>query len=134
MCLTDDFQEKIFISKLQGCVILNSFITRKFIPPIKTPLLFFCGGIAYYLIEVLFRGHSHWSMAICGGTCLVGIYYINRRLSDFSYAIRALICSLLITAVEFLAGCIVNLWLGWNVWSYNSLPFNFLGQISLVFS
>jgi len=108
--------------------------TKKGFRMLKNPLLFLGGGIAYYLIEVLFRGHSHWSMAICGGICLVGIYYINRKLSDHSYAVRALLSSVLITAVEFVAGCIVNLWLGWNVWSYNSLPFNLMGQISLLFS
>ena len=114
--------------------MLNKSVTRKSPLPIKIPLLFLVGGIGYYLIEVLFRGHSHWSMAICGGICLVGIYCINLKFSNYPYALCALMCSLLITAVEFVAGCIVNLWLGWNVWSYNSLPFNFMGQISLLFS
>ena len=34
-----------------------------------------------------------------------------------------------ITTVEFVAGCIVNLRLHWQVWDYSSLPFNLLGQI-----
>lgn len=37
------------------------------------------------------------------------------------------------TLLEFITGCIVNLWLGWNVWNYSSLPLNILGQISLPF-
>ena len=109
-------------------------VTAKNIRHLKIPLLFLVGGIVYYFIEVLFRGHSHWSMGICGGICLVGIYLINEKFSNLSYAVRALICSGFITAVEFAAGCIVNLWLGWNVWSYNNLPLNFMGQVSLLFS
>ena len=100
---------------------------------LKIFLLFVAGGLGYYLLEVLFRGHSHWTMGLCGGICLVGMYYINKKLAHFSLAVRALMCTALITAVEFTAGCAVNLWLGWNVWSYKSLPLNFMGQISLLF-
>lgn len=28
-----------------------------------------------------------------------------------------------------MTGCIVNLWLGWNVWDYSTMPGNFMGQI-----
>ena len=40
-----------------------------------------------------------------------------------------LIGGTLITIAEFITGCIVNLWLGWNVWNYTTL--DFLGQISV---
>jgi len=109
-------------------------IGRKRAILLKPTLLFLGGGIGYYLLEVIFRGHSHWSMALCGGISLVGIYFINRKFSERTYAARALLCALLITAVEFVTGCIVNLWLGWNVWSYSRLHFNLLGQVSLLFS
>ena len=33
------------------------------------------------------------------------------------------------TIGEFVTGCIVNLWLGWNVWDYSNMPYNLLGQI-----
>ena len=32
---------------------------------------------------------------------------------------------------ELFTGCIVNLWLGWGVWDYSSLPMNLRGQICL---
>lgn len=34
-------------------------------------------------------------------------------------------------ALEFATGCVVNLWLGLDVWDYSQKPFNLLGQISL---
>jgi uncharacterized membrane protein len=37
--------------------------------------------------------------------------------------------SIIVTILEFIAGCILNLWLGLNVWDYSDLPFNILGQI-----
>lgn len=100
---------------------------------IRNVLLFLTGGICYYAIEVLFRGHSHWTMAVCGGICLTGMYYINKRFSKSAYMLRAFVCTMLITFVEFTTGCLVNLWLNWNIWSYRGQPFNFLGQISLLF-
>lgn len=42
--------------------------------------------------------------------------------------------SLLITVLELVCGCIVNLWLGWHVWDYSNMPFNLLGQICLPFT
>ena len=38
------------------------------------------------------------------------------------------------TLFEFVVGCLVNLCLDWNVWDYSHLPFNILGQVSLVFT
>lgn len=98
------------------------------------PLLFLFGAVGYYLIEVAFRGYSHWSMALCGGICLCLIYLTNRRLSRRSLLLRALLGALIITAVEFVAGCILNLCLHWNIWDYSHLPLNLLGQITPVFS
>ena len=103
-------------------------------PLLRYLLIFISGGAGYYLLEILYRGHSHWTMALCGGICLLGICFINSKFRRINAILRALLCALMITAVEFLAGCIVNVWLGLNVWSYNARPFNFMGQICLGFS
>ncbi|WP_312942969.1 DnaB-like helicase N-terminal domain-containing protein [Oscillibacter sp.] len=42
---------------------------------------------------------------------------------------QAILCGLTITAAEFLAGCVLNLWLGWRVWDYSGMPGNLLGQV-----
>lgn len=47
---------------------------------------------------------------------------------------QMLIGAIVITTLEFVCGCIVNLWLGWNVWDYSNMPFNLLGQICLPFT
>lgn len=37
----------------------------------KLPVLFLIGGLCYYMIEVAFRGYSHYSMFILGGICFI---------------------------------------------------------------
>ena len=39
---------------------------------------------------------------------------------------QVLIGAVGITILEFLTGCIVNLWLGWGVWDYSNLPGKYL--------
>ena len=49
-------------------------------------------------------------------------------------AFAGVICTVAITATEFIAGCILNLWLGLGIWDYSNVPFNILGQVCLAFS
>lgn len=42
---------------------------------------------------------------------------------------QAAICALAITAVEFTAGLVLNVWLGLGVWDYSQLAGNIMGQI-----
>ena len=39
-------------------------------------LVFVLGGTAYAMMEILFRGHTHWSMALTGGACVVTLYIL----------------------------------------------------------
>lgn len=110
------------------------FSSRKNDYPLIFLVLFPIGAVGYYSLEVAFRGFSHWSMALCGGICVCLIFLANRKLSHRSLLFRALIGAGIITVIEFVAGCIVNLWLEWGIWNYSHLPFNLLGQISLLFS
>ena len=101
---------------------------------LREGLLLLVGGAGYYAIELAFRGHSHWSMALCGGICLCAIYHMNRHLRAKPIVLRALIGALIITSVELICGCIVNLALGWRIWDYSGMPLQLLGQICLPFS
>ena len=98
----------------------------------KGILLFLVGGLIYFWLEVLWRGYSHWSMFLLGGLCFVLCGLINEGVSwEMPLPLQMLISALMITALEFLTGCIVNLWLGWQVWDYSKLHVQLLGQISL---
>lgn len=101
---------------------------------LKTLILFLVGGIAYITIELLYRGHSHWTMFLLGGLCFILIGGINNYISwNMLLWKQMLLGSVIITLLEFVCGCIVNLLLHWNVWDYSNLPFNILGQICLPF-
>jgi uncharacterized membrane protein len=101
----------------------------------KYLFLFCTGGAVYSDIEILFRGHTHWTMYIVGGVCFILLGLMN-EVTDWEISLfwQAIDGGIIITLVEFVAGCIVNLWLGWNVWDYSNMPFNLLGQICLPFS
>ena len=92
-------------------------------------LLLLAGSVLYCWLEILYRGHTHWSMAICGGVCAFVIYRINERFYHWGEIPRALLGALVITVSEFVTGCLVNLWLGLGVWDYSHLPLNLWGQI-----
>lgn len=104
-----------------GHRLLNKYIT-----------LFDVGGLIYVLLELLWRGRSHWTMFVLGGLCFVTLGLINEILPwDMSLWKQMLLGACIVTGLEFLTGCVVNLWLGWDVWDYSNLPGNILGQICL---
>lgn len=102
---------------------------------IKYLFLFLFGGASYNLIEILWRGHTHWTMFILGGLCFVLVGLINNLFSwDMFIEIQSLIGAIIITIAEFITGIIVNIILQWNVWDYSNILFNIKGQICLPFS
>lgn len=94
-----------------------------------------CGGI-YVLLELIFRGRSHISMFFAGGLSATCIFVCCQcgRLKKACMFTKCLFGSAVITAVEFVTGVIVNLWLRLSVWDYSDVPWNLLGQICLPFS
>ena len=90
------------------------------------------GGVGYYTLEVLWRGWSHWTMALTGALCFT-LYYALCRI-PLPLPLCALGGAAMITAAELVVGLVVNRMLGWAVWDYSALPFNFMGQISLYYS
>lgn len=98
--------------------------------------LYSIGSVGYGIIEILFRGYTHWSMLITGGGCLVALYKINERLPRGmkGFFKKCALGAASITGIEFSVGIIVNKLLHLNVWDYSHLKFNLLGQISLLFT
>lgn len=101
---------------------------------LKHLVLFLTGGLIYILIELLFRGRTHWSMFLVGGMCFVLVGGLNNWFTwELSIVKQMLYSSFIITGIEFLAGLVLNVWLGWDVWDYSNMPFNVYGQICLPF-
>ena len=96
--------------------------------------VFILGGMAYGLIEVLFRGHTHWSMVITGGACVLTLYLIMDWTMNLPLVVAALAGAGIITFYEFCVGMLVNVSFGWHVWDYSSMPGNILGQICPLFT
>ena len=96
----------------------------------KELILGMVGGVIYIGIELLWRGYSHWTMFVLGGLCFMFLGWINEVIPwNMPLWLQGIIGTAIITGLEFIAGCIVNLWLGWGVWDYSNVPFNVLGQI-----
>ena len=96
---------------------------------IKYLILFLLGGYTYYGIEILWHGYSHYSMIICGGICFIYAGLQNEQVEwDYPFWKQVLRVEAFILSAEFITGCIVNLWLGLDVWDYSGLPGNILGQ------
>lgn len=102
---------------------------------VKHFILFGLGGIFYIIIEMLWRGNSHWSMFLLGGLCFLLIGLINEYSRNYiPLILQMLIGSVIITVLEFITGYIVNIKLGLNVWSYYDMPYNIMGQVCLPYT
>lgn len=101
----------------------------------KYLLFFLLGGAVYFVIELLWRGYSHYTMFMLGGLCFILIGLINEYFPwDMYIEIQTLIGTLVVLILEFVCGCIINLWWGWHIWDYSNMPLNVLGQICLPFA
>lgn len=97
-------------------------------------LVFALGGAAYGLIEILFRGYTHWTMVLTGGACVLTFYTLQGWLLSQPLVLGALAGAAIITFYEFCVGYIVNIRLGWQVWDYSMMEGNVLGQICPIFT
>lgn len=102
---------------------------------IKYLILGIIGGFTYVLIELLYRGHSHWSMFLVSAFAFISIGLINEFIRwDMELWKQMLIGSGIVTILEFVSGYVLNIKLDWHIWDYSNVPFNILGQICLPFS
>lgn len=101
----------------------------------KAVILFLIGAAAYALIEVAFRGYTHWTMAVLGGILFLLLGGINEWIPwEMPLVLQCVIGAVIVTVAEFLAGLILNVWLGLGIWDYSDVPGNILGQICPQFS
>ena len=108
----------------------HSLLDRK----TKLFVLFMTGGLIYLLIELLWRGRTHWSMGIVGGICFLICGGLNEWFEwDTKFWKQVLIGDLSIVIMEFCSGVLLNIILKWNVWDYSHIPLNIMGQICVPF-
>ena len=70
MCIRDSFnREKKFGGREMGHRLLNKYL-----------VLMDVGGAVYVLLELAWRGRSHWTMFVLGGLCFIGLGLINEVL------------------------------------------------------
>ena len=108
--------------------------------PVLSMLLWTWGGTVYYLLEVAYKsltGHPErisWTMLVVAVALCIPVERCGAELPwGCPLWLQALACAGLVTAVEFAAGLVLNVWLGLGVWDYSHLPFNLMGQICLQF-
>ncbi len=85
------------------------------------------GAAAYPLIELAWRGRTAPSMAAAGGTGMVMLNQINKRMRHRPLWQKSLVGGAAITAMEYMFGRMVNR--RHQVWDYSTMPFHVSGQI-----
>lgn len=100
----------------------------------KETIIFVIFGFLYICLELLYRGHTHVSMFFVGGLCGILIGLINDNTPDIPLFYQCILGTTIVTLIEFISGCYLNIYLGLGIWDYSHVPFNFLGQVCLPFS
>ena len=93
--------------------------------------LFLLGGSGYMALELLWRGWSHGSMFLAGGSCFLLLGKLQNTRPRLPLLLRGLVGAGIITMVEFAAGLLFNR--SYRVWDYRNMPLNIRGQICLPF-
>lgn len=87
------------------------------------------GGCLYMTIEVMWRGYTHWSMGILGGVCFVLVGLLDEVQQHSPLIVQMAQGAVICTVLELLAGLVLNVWLGLDVWDYSGVPGNLMGQV-----
>lgn len=96
--------------------------------------IFTIGALGYAIIELLWRGRTHWSMMLAGGISFLGLSKISDTFKYKSLFFKALVGCGFITGIEFIFGIIFNIMLKRKVWDYSRMPLNIGGQICAVYT
>ena len=101
---------------------------------IEYGVAFALGAFIYTLLEIIWRGYTHWTMTLTGGVCLAVIFMWSELMHESPSPLKWFLGALSITVIEFAVGCVVNLWLKQRVWDYSTMRFNVLGQVCFPFA
>lgn len=93
---------------------------------------FLLGAAGYPIIELLWRGRTHPSMAIAGGLSLCMLRQLHRRTEAAPLWLAAMLGGSAITGLEYLIGVTLNR--RHQIWDYRKKRLNLQGQICPAFS
>ena len=97
-------------------------------------VMFSIGACGYGLLELAWRGRTHWSMLTAGGICFTAFGWLGNRFRQAGLFVKSLLGCALITSVEFIFGVIFNIILKKGIWDYSKMPFHIIGQICPLYS
>ena len=99
-------------------------------------LLWVWTGTLYFFMEVVWKTANgrpesiSWTMLLTVIILAIPLERFGAELPwDMPLMAQSVICGIAITAVEFVAGLIINVWLGMGVSDYSNMPGNIMGQI-----
>lgn len=99
-------------------------------------LLWVWTGTLYFFLEVIWKTAGgrpetiSWTMLLLAILLAVPLERFGAELPwEMPLAVQSALCGAAITAVEFAAGLIINVWLGMGVWDYSAMPGNIMGQV-----
>lgn len=99
-------------------------------------IIFIVSGLIYTMLELLWRGHTHWTMFVCAGLCGLAMANINNNWLNFEtdFRIQVIASALVCTIMEFIFGIIFNG--NFTIWDYRGLwgTIHWLGdQVNILF-
>ena len=98
--------------------------------------IFIISGLIYTMLELIWRGHTHWTMFLCAGLCGLVMANINNNLLEFDtdFLKQVIISALCCIGFEFLFGIMFNR--DFSIWDYRGLwgTIHILGdQVNILF-
>ena len=99
-------------------------------------IIFVISGFIYIMLELFWRGRTHWTMFLCAGLCGLVIANVNNNLLNFEtdFRIQVIVSALCCTIFEFLFGLIFNG--DFSIWDYRETwgTIHWLGdQVNILF-
>ena len=92
------------------------------------------GGLLYGLLEIAYRGHTHWTMVLLAALLCIPLDLANEVMPwRLPLALQGVIGGLTITAAGLLAGLGVKCWVGVGVWGFFGLWGKLLGEVFPLF-
>lgn len=98
--------------------------------------IFIISGLIYIILELMWRGRTHWTMFLCAGLCGLVMANINNNLLEFDtdFLKQVVISALCCTTFEFLFGIMFNG--DFSIWDYRNTwgTIHILGdQVNILF-